>query len=124
MTDMTVKNPIQTENGNRVYFSPRVDVIESDDELVFYADVPGVKSENADIQFQNGELTIHCRCERPQPQAYAQQGYAVGDYYRAFTISEAIDAGKISAELKHGVLTVRLPKAEQVKPRKIAVKSE
>lgn len=124
MTDVTVTNPKQTENSNRLYFSPRVDVIETADELVFYADVPGVKPENADVQFQNGELTISCRCDRPQPAEYAQQAYAIGDYYRAFTISEAVNAEKISAELKNGVLTVRLPKADEVKPRKISIKSE
>ena len=47
--------------------------------------------------------------------------YGVGDYYRSFQVSEAIDAGKISAEYADGVLTLHLPKAEAVKPRKIAV---
>ena len=50
--------------------------------------------------------------------------YGVGDFYRAFTISEQIDWQKIAAELKNGVLTVHLPKAETVKPRKITVKGE
>ncbi len=50
--------------------------------------------------------------------------YGVGDYYRAFTIGEAIDADKITAELKQGVLTVHLPRVESVKPKKVAVKAE
>ena len=49
--------------------------------------------------------------------------YGIGDFYRSFTISETIDAEKISAELHNGVLTLHLPKVEAVKPRKIAVKA-
>ena len=50
--------------------------------------------------------------------------YGVGDYYREFRISEAIDPNRISAEIKNGVLTVHLPKTEEVKPRRIEVKAE
>ena len=61
---------------------------------------------------------------RGDGQGYFLREYGVGDYYRSFQISEAIDAGKISAEYADGVLTLHLPKTEAVKPRKIAVSAK
>ena len=105
-----------------VTFTPRVDIIETAEELLLFADVPGVKSEDVDVRFENGELILHGRCN---PRGYASNfllgEYEVGDFYRVFALSESIDAEKIGAELKQGVLTVHLPKAAAVKPRKITV---
>lgn len=127
-------NALTTSNGGRavalreaapMVFTPRVDVLETDDALLLYADVPGVTPENVDVRFENGELTLHGRCVPPKVDAtrvWAE--YGVGDYHRAFTINEQVDAANITAELKHGVLTVRLPKAESVRPRRIPVKCE
>jgi len=106
-------------------FTPRVDIMETEEESQLLADLPGVKPEEVDVRFDNGELIIDGRCApRHQGANYLLSEYGVGDFYRAFTISEQIDWPKISAELKNGVLTVRLPKAETAKPRKIAVKGE
>jgi len=106
-----------------VMFAPRVDVFETEDALLLYADVPGVKAEDVDVHFERGELTLHGRCVPPRVDAaLVQAEYGVGDYHRVFTINEQVDPENITAELKHGVLTVRLPKAEAVKPKKITVK--
>jgi HSP20 family protein len=106
-------------------FTPRVDIMETEEESLLLADLPGVKPEDVDVHFDNGELSIDGRCApRHQGANYLLSEYGVGDFYRAFTISEQIDWQKISAELKNGVLTVYLPKAETVKPRKITVKGE
>jgi HSP20 family protein len=106
-------------------FTPRVDIMETEEESLLLADLPGVKPEDVDVRFENGELIIDGRCApRHQGANYLLSEYGVGDFYRAFTISEQIDWQKISAELKNGVLTVHLPKAETVKPRKITVKGE
>lgn len=108
---------------SRTYI-PRIDIWESGDELIVYADVPGVVAENVDIQFENGELTIHGKVSPRQENVNFLYGeYGTGDFYRTFSIGEMIDADKVVAELNNGVLVLHLPKAEQVKPRRIEVKS-
>jgi HSP20 family protein len=106
-----------------VTLTPRVDVLETDNELLVYTDVPGVKSGDVDIRFENGDLTVHAR--RSQSHADKEQvgweGEATG-YYRTFRVTEQIAADRIEAELKNGVLTLHLPKVESVKPRRIAVR--
>jgi HSP20 family protein len=105
-------------------YTPRCDIFEKDDEMILCADLPGVDPGNVDVRFENGELMIYGRCAaRPQGVKYLNYEYGIGDYYRVFTIGEMIDADNIAAELKHGVLTVHLPKSEAVKPKKIAVKA-
>ena len=106
-------------------FTPRVDIIETAEELLLYADLPGVKPDDVDVRFENGELILLGRCHpRYNPAAFLFNEYEVGDFYRVFTLNESIDAEKISAELKQGVLTVHLPKSEAVKPRKVTVQGE
>lgn len=106
-------------------YRPNVDILEQKDELLVLADVPGAKSDTIDVKFEEGMLEIHAavpprECDK---EACLLQEYGVGDYYRTFQISESIDAGKISAQYADGVLTLHLPKAEALKPRKIAVAS-
>jgi HSP20 family protein len=106
-----------------VTYTPRVDICESADELTLFADVPGVGPEGLDVRFESGELTIHGRVQPRHQGDYLYCEYGVGDFYRAFTISEAINGEHINAELKNGVLIVHLPKTEAVKPKRIEVKS-
>lgn len=104
-------------------YTPRVDILESENELLLIADLPGVKPGDVDIRFENGELSLHGHCApRQNGVEYLLSEYGVGDFYRAFTISTDVDADKIAAELKNGVLTVHLPKSEKIKPKRIAVK--
>jgi len=118
-----VKTPELTRGTTT--FTPRVDIIETPEELLLYADLPGVKSEDVDVRFENGELILHGKCPpRHQPGNFLRNEFDVGDFYRVFTLNESIDAEKIVAELKQGVLTVHLPKSEAVKPRKITVKGQ
>jgi HSP20 family protein len=119
-SDVATAEPVRTVN-----YSPRVDILETADELVLYADLPGVRPEDLDIRFENGELTIHGKvAPRGPAEGFVLRKYGVGDFYRSFTISEDIDADKITAELKQGVLTLHLPKREAVKPKRITVKAE
>jgi HSP20 family protein len=116
--------PEQTRSS-AVTYTPRCDILETADELTVYADLPGVQPGDVDVRFENGELAIHAKCPpRHEDVHYLTYEYGIGDFYRAFAINEAIDSDKITAELKHGVLTVHLPKSEAVKPKKIAVKAQ
>ena len=104
-------------------YRPNVDIIERADELTVLADVPGVTGDDVDINFENRTLTLHGKV-RPRDRCDATsllEEYGVGDFYRTFEVSEAIDAAGITAEYAGGVLTLHLPKAEAVKPRKISV---
>jgi HSP20 family protein len=111
----------QTRSGR--YFRPHVDIVEKADELLLMADVPGTTGDAIDIHFEEGELALHAKVESRQDseQRFLHREYGVGDYYRTFQIGETIDAAKITAEFSNGVLTLRLPKAESLKSRKIAV---
>jgi len=118
-----VANPQPTRGG--LQFMPRVDIFETDKELTLYAEVPGVRSEDVELHYENGELTLHGRVQRRHAgKPMLAQEYGEGDFYRAFTIHESIDASRIEAECKNGLLTVHLPKVEAVRPRQINVKSE
>jgi HSP20 family protein len=108
-----------------VYFTPRVDIYESDAELTLYADVPGVRPEDVDLRYERGELVLHGRVQqRRRPDQAYQWEYDEGDFYRVFQIHETIDAARIEAECKNGVLTVHLPRTEAVRPRQVQVRGE
>jgi HSP20 family molecular chaperone IbpA len=109
-----------------VFFTPLVDIYENDKELILYADLPGARPADVDLRYEQGELVLHAKVP-PRHQETARgflvNEYEVGDFYRAFSIHESIDAGKISAEFKNGVLVVHLPKMAEAQPRQIAVQA-
>jgi len=110
MSQPTVEND-STERSGAV--SPRVDVLETENEYLVLADMPGTKPEEVDVRFEQGELSVHGR------RATRKDEFTT--YHRTFAVADTVAADKISAELKAGVLTIRLPKVESVKPKKIAV---
>jgi len=107
---------------SQITFTPRFDVLETDQEYVLAGDLPGVDSENLEITYEKNELTIHGKVAPRHGQArFFGVEYGVGDFHRSFQVGEHIDGENIAAELKNGVLTVRLPKRAELRPRKIAV---
>ena len=102
---------------------PPVDISERENEFVIEADMPGTKEENIDVQFHQGELTIRSKFDVPEPAKanYRFRQFEPAGFYRAFRIGESVNATNISAHYVDGVLTVHLPKAEALKPRKIEV---
>jgi len=105
------------------YFQPAVDIFETKDELVLVADMPGVPPDGVDVDLEGDELSIEGRVRSGEYDGlkplYVE--YGVGGYYRRFTLGEMIDREGIKAQMKNGVLVLRLPKAERARARRISV---
>ncbi len=107
----------------RFTVAPRVDVYENANELLLVADVPGATKESVSIQLDKGQVTIEAsRSEEVQGSQLIAE-YRPTDYARVFAVPQGIDASKIDAQLSGGVLRLRLPKSEALKPRRIEVRS-
>ena len=102
---------------------PPVDVIEDASGITLYADLPGVAKDTLNLQIEADTLTIEGEVAIAVPQGMEASHVEVGlpRYKRAFTLSKELDASKVSARLEHGVLSLRIPKAEHAQPRRIAV---
>ena len=119
--------PVRAERvERRRTYKPRVDIHEMDEEVIVFADVPGVDESSLDITLEKNVLTIRGRVEAPSLEnvRLAHAEYRVGDYVRSFTLSDTIDRDNIEATVKNGVLRLSLPKAEAAKARKIEVRAE
>jgi HSP20 family molecular chaperone IbpA len=104
------------------YVSPPVDIYETADDLVLLADLPGVESNDLDVRLEDNMLTINGKAKSARADEPTYREYELLNFFRQFELSEQIDQGKVSADLKHGVLTLHLPKTEKAKPRQIAVR--
>ena len=102
--------------------APPVDVYENADELLLVADVPGASYDGIDVQLEKGQLTILARRIDETPGTPIVTEYRSHDYFRVFSVPQGIDASKIDAQLTAGVLRLRLPKSESLKPRRIEVR--
>jgi HSP20 family protein len=122
---MSEKQVVSQENGLRkniekadstFRMTPAVDIYETANELVLTADLPGVAKEGLQLEVSRGVLTL-------EGEIQAADNQKQRSYYRQFTLSERIDADAGDAALKDGVLTLRLPKSEAARPKKIEVKT-
>jgi HSP20 family protein len=109
---------------NRGTWVPPVDIYEADSQLVLKAELPDMKREDIDVTVENNTLTV--RGERKLDQEIKQENFhrverAYGSFVRTFSLPMTVDAGKIGAEYKNGVLTITLPFREEAKPRTIDV---
>ncbi len=125
----TTCNPSETKqatagNGtSRVsYLTPLANILETKDAYLLEAELPGVAKDGLEVSVENGQLTIvgHRKTAAAHERTLYVESRAL-DYRRTFELDPAINAAGISAKLDQGVLTLTLPKAESVKPRKIAV---
>ncbi len=128
-SDTTVEkceNPVarmERARPGETFIAP-VDIVEQDDELLLFADLPGTAADAIDIDCEGGTLTLRARVEPREKNDGAKpilREYGVGDFQRTFKIGEGIDAERIRAEFHSGVLTLHLPKTEKVRSRKVAV---
>ena len=102
---------------------PPVDVIEDANGITLYADLPGVPKDKLNLHVEADTLTIEGELALAMPEGMeaTHVEVALPRYRRVFTLSKELDAGKVGAEFAHGVLKLRIPKAEHAQPRKIQV---
>jgi HSP20 family protein len=105
-------------------FVPRFDVKETQAAYVINADLPGVKEDELDVSLNGNLLTISGTREdehREEGESYYAMERSHGSFARSFTMPDGVDAESVTADLKHGVLTVRIPKKPEVQPKRIAI---
>ncbi len=117
----TENRPVREER-QAAYLSPLVNITETKEGYLLEAEMPGVNKSGLDVLLEGNELTIVGRRQPEESKAeLVYQESAPRDFRRVFILDPTIDASKIEASIDHGLLTLHLPKAERVKPRKILV---
>lgn len=111
---------------NRGAWTPAVDIYEIEGALVLKAELPDMRREDIDVSVENSTLTL--RGERKLDHEVKQENFhrierAYGSFVRSFSLPNTVDAAKIAAEYKNGVLTVKLPMREEAKPRQIQIEA-
>jgi HSP20 family protein len=118
-------NRLLSDDGVRTRpWAPAVDILETENEIVLKADVPGVELKDIDIQLENGTLTV--KGARKMENEEKNKGFhrmerSYGSFVRVFTVPETVDAEQVKAGYEAGVLTITLPKKEIAKPKAIKV---
>ena len=104
-------------------FVPTTDIFETEQALTLVVEMPGVDKSKVDVSVEDGVLTLqgHLDLSKYEGMQPIYTEYNIGHYRRSFTLSNKIDQGRITAEMTDGVLTLVLPKAEEAKPRRIAI---
>ena len=130
MAEKDTSNVVRREQSRaesvneRPALPPRVDVFENENEILLYADLPGVAKEDVRIDLEKERLTIEARRSAAGPQGTELLAeYRPVDYRRTFVVPRSIERDKIDAELKAGVLKLRLPRADALKPRSIPIRA-
>jgi HSP20 family protein len=120
-------NRLFVQPNNRPWV-PGVDILETENELVLKADVPGIDMKDIDVQVENGTLTV--RGERKfernfdgdkKEGSWHRVERSYGSFERAFTLPETVNFEAVNADYKNGVLTITLPKKEVAKPKQIKI---
>ncbi|CAN5729752.1 Hsp20/alpha crystallin family protein [soil metagenome] len=104
-------------------WTPALDLYQTNDDLVAVVEVPGMRKEDIELSLQDGMLTIggERKEETPEGDKTTRTERFVGKFRRSISLPTRVDANKVNATYKDGILTVTLPKAEEVKPKQIQV---
>ena len=123
MNEQTVVSHGEQPTIEQPALLPPVDVIEDDSGITLYADLPGVPKDKLSVQADAETLIIdgEMALEMPKELEATHVEVNLPRYRRVFSLSKELEPGKLSAELKHGVLTLRIQKAERAKPRRIEI---
>jgi HSP20 family protein len=121
-----MSKPLNTTAPDRpeAALMPPVDVIEDATGITLYADLPGVGRDQLNLHVEADTLTIEgdLKLDLPEGMQASHAEVDLARYRRVFTLSKELDAAKVSAELSHGVLRLRIPKAEHAQPKRIEVR--
>lgn len=110
--------------GRARHLRPPVDIYETAAGLTVVADLPGVEKDAIEIRVDNGVLLIEGQTRPVAPGDPVWSEFQLLNFFREFLLPDEVDQDKINADLRHGVLTVHLPKAEKARPKRIDVKVE
>ena len=106
-------------------WAPAVDIFEKGDDLVIRAEVPGIERDAIDVKVENNTLILSGErksdLEETDAQSYRRER-RYGSFVRSFALPKTVDATRITAGYKHGILDITIPKAEEAKPRRIDIK--
>jgi len=120
--EITKKEEAVPERSRQIpAVAPFVDIFENDEEILLYADMPGVVKEDVNVNVDNGKLSISGVRKLATTGAANWEEFGDLEYQRTFSVPQTIDVAKVNAELKDGVLRLHLPKSEAAKPRVIEI---
>jgi len=117
--------PRGNTDAEQAVWAPRVDLAETDQAYLIQLDVPGMKKEDLEVSFQDGSLTVcgeRTQSETEETAQLIRVERRFGRFYRSFDLPKTVDSSKIEAAYEDGVLTVKVPKAEESKPRTVHIK--
>ncbi len=124
LTERYAERNVQTREetrSNERYIRPAVNIIEDEEGLVLTADIPGASKESLDVNVEKGIRTISAPAQHTMPGTSAYREFELANYYRQFSIPESLDQEKAHADYVNGILTLRIPKAEVAKPKRISI---
>jgi HSP20 family protein len=107
--------------------TPRVDITDEGDHLMITADMPGIPKENVEVELQDGILHIRSKVEeerKEEGKAYIRRERRYSSFHRSFMLPEGVNEQSIEANMKDGVLSVKVPKAKPPEPKTVTVKVE
>lgn len=121
-TAVTNREPAERDTP-RTRIAPAVDIVEDAHGITLYADLPGVPRDKLDVRVHDGNLSIEAQAVIPTPTGLRLQHGEVRHphFSRAFTLSADFDVSRIDAQLRDGVLQLKIPRREEAKPRRIEV---
>jgi HSP20 family protein len=124
-SEPVVGEPRQEHPEQPEAYIPPIDIHEAADGLKLEADLPGATEQSLQIELEDNVLSLYAKVDSPAPEGarLLHEEYRLGDYRRSFILSDEVDRERIAAELKNGVLTLFLPKAERARTRRIEIKA-
>ncbi|MCF8093237.1 MAG: Hsp20/alpha crystallin family protein [Desulfotignum sp.] len=123
-TEIAKRNDQNIEKTRELYEAARmVDIYENEDEILLYADMPGVAKDELSVNIDNGRLSLSGVRKLETSGAASWEEFGNVEFVRNFSVPQTIDVEKVEAELKNGVLALHMPKSEEAKPRQIEIRT-